>query len=148
MEVDFQQLLKQMPPEQRAQFLQMLQQRMGQPQGKPNMPLQASGQPTAPGMLPMQPNNLMMKQAPGQVPGQPQPPPGAATPEEAAKAKAETMRRGGVGLQGGGMLGPQQDSGNMFADNQDWFAGLFDTSNRTGPFDSFYTDRQRSNSWL
>jgi hypothetical protein len=170
----------QLPPELRQRFMAMLQQ-----QRAPGAQGGAQPQPPQPGMLPLPPG-FGQPQAPAGAaagaPGAPQPGPGmlpipgqapgapmqqqkglqqsqqmtAATPEEAAKARVDALRRAGAPVSASGLLetpAPQQQRtpggiGNVFAADKNWFPGLFDTTNRVSPFDSFFIDDERSRYWL
>jgi hypothetical protein len=65
------------------------------------------------------------------------------------QARADAVRRSSVAQGASGMFGSALGSvlggvlsspnvGNMFSRAGDWFSGLFNTTNRTGPMDSFY----------
>jgi hypothetical protein len=162
-------MMQQMPPDQRQRAMTMF--GGAQRPGSLGMPPQgALGQrpPQAPPGMP-QPGQVMpqpgqnMPQQPGMIPGfNPQqfglPPLGAATPEQAAQEKQDAMRRAGQPGSTSGLFQPtgqapgaptaQPGTGNVFAGGQDWFSGLFNQTNKTSPFDSFYVDRRRSDSML
>jgi hypothetical protein len=119
------------------------------PQGMPNQ-----GMPQ-PGQFMPQPGQFMPQ--PGQMPGQRgmlgmPVPPGAATPEQAAQERFDAMQRAGQPPTLSGLFEPTAPpaqrvppgQGNVFAGGADWFPGLFDTTKRQTPFDSFYTSNARS----
>jgi hypothetical protein len=124
------------------------------PQGTPQpgqfmpQPGQFMPQPMPqPGALPGQRGMLGLP-----MQGQPQQPPGAATPEQAAQERFDAMQRAGQPTTTSGLFEPtalpaqrvQPGQGNVFAGGADWFPGLFDTTKRQTPFDSFYTSNARS----
>lgn len=82
--------------------------------------------------------------------------PGAATPEQAAADRSEMLRKSGAAVgqpqtQQTGMftpIGSRSAAGNIFGGDKKWFSGIFDTTERTSPFDSFYVNNQSSNTWL
>ena len=122
---------------------------------QPGMYAQAGAAPQPPQPLPlpgMSQPGMFNPQQPG-MPGRPQLP-GAASPEEAAKARFDALKKAGgatgVAAQPTGLfegIAPGRTA-NVFAGNKDWFSGLFDNTNKTGLFDSFFTDNSRSDSWL
>jgi hypothetical protein len=138
--------LQSLDPQKREMLLSLLKGKMGDaPGGQPPGGQPPGGPPGQPGPMPAGGSVT----PPGMLSG---PPPagsplGVASPEEAARNQVDTARRANVP----GMLDSaagRTPAGNMFAGNKNWFRGMIDQTNRTGPFDSFYVDNARSDSWL
>jgi hypothetical protein len=80
-------------------------------------------------------------------------PPGSQTPEQAAAARFDMLRRAQQMPGQNGMFDGISPSGpnranNMFAAAPDWYSGIFNTTNKLTPFDSFYVDNSQAQSWL
>lgn len=129
----------------------MLPQPSAAPQGAPGMP-PPQGMQRAPSAPPVQ-GQLGALGAPGtQRPGQVAQL-GSVTPEQAAAERFEALKRAGQMPGQAGMFDGLTPSGpgrsnNLFAGSKNWYQGIFNTTNRLTPFDSFFVDETQSASWL
>ena len=79
--------------------------------------------------------------------------PGVTTPEQAAAERYEAMQRAGQMPGQHGMFDGILPSGpgrtaNLFAHDPAWYSGVFDTTKRMTPFDSFYVPLRNARTWL
>lgn len=130
--------------------------------GRGMLPRPGGAPQATPGMLPQQPQAPAAPPVQGQLgalgaPGTQRPGQvaqlGSVTPEQAAAERFEALKRAGQMPGQAGMFDGLTPSGpgrtnNLFAGSKNWYQGIFNTTNRLTPFDSFFVDETQSASWL